>query len=97
MWSAAFGDEAVVFELLLLIRGFVAVEVEELGPVESDTFCAAVGDVVELVGQFDIGRENDVATVARRRRRVANEPQALLDLFLSEFDFAVLLKGLRWN
>ena len=89
MWSAAFGDEAVVFELVFFIRGFVTVEVEEFGPVESDTFRAAAGDVVELVGQFDICRENDVAAVDGRRRRVANEPQAFLDLFLSEFDFAV--------
>ena len=65
MWCDSFGHMPVHGILLLLIGRDCSVEVKKLGPVKTDPLSSSGRHLVKFLGEFNIGGENDVASVER--------------------------------
>ena len=87
--AAAFSHEFVGFVLLVFGGRDGLVEEKKFGTEETDAFGARGGDGVEFGRQFDIGGEDDVASVARVRRGFADGLELVGDFDFVAFDLAV--------
>src|SRR6267143_117296 len=63
-------DAAVSAVMLLLGRQLLAVEVEELRPVQADALAAVRDDARHLLGKLDVRKAENAASVARLRGQV---------------------------
>jgi hypothetical protein len=87
-------DQAVIFELLSFVGRF-GCGLDRGTPSDRGRLLgAASGDVLKFLGQFDIRRENDMASIPGRGGGVADEPESLGHLHLALLDPAIFLKRL---
>ena len=80
----------VRLKLVLLSGKPGPVQVKKLGPEQADPFRAALVDLLHLVGEFDVCRQNDVASIGRGRLGFAQLVQLFLDLRLLDLQLAIL-------
>ena len=88
---------AVIFELFLFIRQGAAVEIETFRPIKSNALRAVLQDCRHFLRQLDVGRKDDVPTVAGGGFGFAQLGQALGDLILAGLELAGFSRRWGWT